>query len=157
MAAPNYAAIRTAIKTAIDAANLSVAGPNGNVTPKVTIEESLFVGASDNVALVGIFMTGRRPSVGQPLAGGQRGRYLVDLTLWALYFDMQSLENAIARRDELLAAVEQVLMRDRTYSGATASAWLEGGEVFAAKDAQPFPFVAGGEIKLVCEINFTST
>lgn len=161
MAAPNYANIKTKIKEAIDNATPAISNP----VPRVVIEDTIFAGLADqsaqgagpNLGVIGIYMVGRRQSPGQPLAGGQRGRYLVELVLWVLWFEMSDLKTAIDQRDTLVAAVEQVLMRDRTFGGAVATAWLEGGEMFSARDAAPFPFVAGAEIKLVCEINFTST
>lgn len=161
MAAPDYAGIKNAVKAAIDNANPPISNP----LPRVVIEDSIYAGLADqsaqgggpNLGVVGIYMTGRSAAQGQPLAGGQRGRYRVELVLWVLWFEMSDLKTAIDRRDALVAAVEQVLMRDRTFGGEVAMAWLEGGEMFSARDAAPFPFVAGGEIKLVLEINFTST
>ena len=148
MAAIDYAGIRDGLKTILNADALTAAS-------RVYVEEEPQFGMADaGGGVIAVFSDGRTPDpAGQPLANGKRTNYHVNHTLWVAMFNMESFKAAADARDALLANVELVLMKDRTIGGKVAASWLEGGQMFSARDGGTNTFVAAGEIKLVAQVS----
>lgn len=118
---------------------------------QVTIEDEGLFGA-EATPWVGIYIEGRTaPPDMQVLAAGRRTRMLVRFALWCWYMALET-EAAMRGRDDLVGKVEIALMRDRTFEGAVATAWLEGGELPSARLQQGSGFVSGAEIALICDV-----
>ena len=126
MAAVDYHGILTELKAILEA-DASLDG-----VPVFIEEDPTFDLSGAGKAIV-LTLSRRRPTSGQPLAAGKRTRWEVSFSVWALGFDM-SFEAAAAKRDDLVGALELVLMNNRTVSGKLGSGWLEGGEFISVRD-----------------------
>ena len=150
MARVDYFGIEEAIKTVLEA-NAALAGV------QVGIEEELpFTAAVD--PQVEIYLERRDAPELQPLAGGQRTRFLVRFSIWCYGVSLDSIAKACEVRDDLIGAVELALMADRTLGGTVNASWLEGG----AFDTKETPgassgFGMGGEIILMADVKATTT
>lgn len=86
--------------------------------------------------------------------GGTRQRYLLRILATCGQYALD-LGEASRLRDELLGAVELVLMNNRTVNGFVTTSWLEGGAFdIAALDAG---YVANAEIVLIADLTATTT
>ena len=120
----------------------------GNVT--LAIEEDLDA-MVDMMPLVAIYYDRRDAfDADQSLSAGQRTRYQIRFVLWCWHSSYDSLADAAALRNELLAKVEVALMRDRTLGGLINKLWLEGGEFMSAAKGDG-DFASGAEIILVVD------
>jgi len=126
VAAVNYHGLLTQLKTIIEA-DASLDG-----VPVFVEEDPAFDLSGAGKAIV-LTLGNRRPSAGQPLAAGKRTRWEVTLSAWAMGYAM-SFEKAAALRDELVGALELVLMNNRTIGDKLASGWIEGGEFISVRD-----------------------
>lgn len=96
----------------------------------------------------------RRDAPEQYLAGNTRQRYLLRMILTCAQFALD-VELAAQLRDDLLGAVEVVLMKNRTISELCSTSWIEGGAFdITSEDAG---FVANAEIVLLADISATTT
>lgn len=150
MAAIDYYGVATSLKAIFDAdVTLGAAAP-----PVMTvIEEEIMFGVADNITMIAIYMDRRDPHPQQSLAMGTRQRYLLQLSLWCIAFNIGSLREAINERDTLMGKVEIATMNinNRTISGKASSSWLGGGEMFSAKNPKG-GFVAVGEVLLTADV-----
>jgi hypothetical protein len=142
MAALNYFAIGASIQTML-AADSTLSGI------PVLLEEEFNYGLADSAKAVGIYADSRSPTPEQPAAAGKRTRMHIRYRLWCLGFSMESIADAISKRDTLIGAVEIALMGGRNFGRTDLeSSWLEGGELFSAHRPNPGGFIALGEILL---------
>ena len=150
MARLDYFGIEEAIKTLLEA--------NTNLTGvQVGLEEELpFTAAAD--AQVEIYLVRRDTPELQPLAAGQRTRFLVRFSIWCYGVSFESIAKACEARDDLVGNVEISLMADRSLGGTVNSSWLEGG-AFETKEAPggSSGFGMGGEIILMADVKATTT
>src|SRR3990167_5582044 len=100
---------------------------------KAILEEDPAFDLSGAGKAIVLTLSRRRPTSRQPLAAGKRTRWEVSFSVWAMGFDM-SFEAAASKRDDLVGALELVLMNNRTVSGKLGSGWLEGGEFISVRD-----------------------
>lgn len=151
MAAIDYVGIRTQLKTIL-AADSRLGGV------RIYLEEEPQIGLSDAQSAIAIFVDSRSAQDDrQMLAAGKRTRFNIKISIWTLYFSMESYLAACDGRDTLLAQLELVLMDNRTIGGKTESGWLDGGEIFSARDSQSSTFVAAAETTFTCEASAIST
>lgn len=141
MSVVRYHEILDTLKSILEASDTLVGVP-------VAIEQdpSFDVGGAGKALI--ITLGSRRPTGGQSLSAGKRTRYEIRLSVWALGFAV-SFEEAAKARDELVAALELVLMSNRTVGDVVATGWLEGGEFISVRDTQGCYAMA--ETIFVCE------
>lgn len=151
MAAVDYSGIRDKLKDILEA-DARTSGA------RIFIEEEPQFGLADQQAVIAVFMDRRdAPAPSQGLAAGKRTRYFLRLSLWVVAFSLENYKGACDRRDEVLGNLELVLMANRTIGDKVTSAWLEGGEMFSARDAQNTVYTAAAETVLVCEVQTINT
>lgn len=151
MAAINYSGIRTQIKSILEG-DAALAGT------RIYIEEEPQFGLSDVQKAIAVF-TDRRtaPPSEQSLAAGKRTRYYLRTLFVVLFFDTASFDAACTGRDDLLGALELVLMANRTLGGLVATSWLEGGAFYSGRTAQGYPFVSVAELDMTSEVSAINT
>ena len=149
MAAIDYAGIEDQLKTLLEAD----ASLNGT---RFYVEEEPQFGLQDAKA-VAIFLHSRAPDPEQSLSAGKRTRNIIRLSLWSVFFSIESYRVACTGRDALLGALELVLMKDRTVGGKVASSWLEGGQFQSARDDSNSAFAAAAETILVARASAINT
>lgn len=105
---------------------------------------------------VGIYLVGRDVPDGQPLANGTLMRYRLNFILWCWEYSLESITDAIQRRDDLVGRVEVALMKNRTLNNSVNYSFIEGGELQSAQIAETSGYIAGGEIILKADITFST-
>lgn len=125
MAAVDYHGILTSLKTILEADS------SLNNVPVFIEEDPQFDLMGAGSALV-LTLGSRREAQGQPLAAGKRTRWNVRLSVWAVGYAI-TFEQAAKVRDNLVGALELVLMNNRTAGGKVAAGWLEGGEFISVR------------------------
>ncbi len=151
MAAIDYVGIRSAIKSLIESYP-------GLADVRVYVEEEPQFGLSDVARAIAVF-TDRRsaPASEQNLGAGKRTRYYLRTVFVVVFFTLESFEAACNGRDEVLANLELALMANRTLSGKVSSSWLEGGELFSARDSQTGCFISVAELILTSDVSAINT
>jgi len=119
----------------------------------VRIEDELLLDALGivlNIELVS------RDAVRNPITMGQRMAYQARYVLTIV---AHALEREIAekQRDETLANVEWVLMKNRTLRDKVDALWLEGGEALFLKDERSGMYTAAADIKVMVEAQITTS
>ena len=124
---------------------------------RIFVEEEPQFGLSDAQKAIAVFMDRRSEQASDQMASaGKRTRYTLSISLWTVYFDMSTYRAACDGRDALMGQLELVLMDNRTIGGKVTASWREGGEMFAARDANSQTFVAAAETVLVAEVSAIS-
>lgn len=147
MAALDYWLIKEAIKARLEADPLT--------NHMSVVIHSLVQPIPELMPWVGIFMTNRvAPPREQKLAMGTTTDMTMGLTLVVAEYSLESLEEAVRRRDNAVGAVEVALIRNRTLGGAVDHLWLQGGNFFD----QPADrgWTALGEIIMQCRSQLTT-
>lgn len=111
--------------------------------------------APEEVPCVLVYLAGRTvPPDIQRISGGRSLHYRLTFSTWVLHYSLDSLEEAVRRRDRILAKVELALMADRTLGGLVPNRafWFEGGDVEWNRDPVRQAFVSAIESRLVYEI-----
>lgn len=147
MAAVDYVGIRDQIEAALVAdARTSNA--------RVYVEEEPQFGLSDQQSVIAVFMDNRTtPADIQSVSAGKRTRYLLRISFWVVAFSLESYRKACDERDALVGQLELVLMDNRTLGGKVTTSWLEGGEMFSARDPQNSVFTAIAEVVMVLDVS----
>ena len=112
-------------------------------------EEAQF--AAEQTPWVGIYLTRRTPTEGQPIAAGTRVRYALSISLLVFCFH---LEKPQAVRDALgvIGELEVLLLNNRTINDQVDFVALNGGELqTGAVEGDIGGFISGGEILLTVE------
>lgn len=139
MARIDYADIQSEIKTVLTG-DATLAG--------VTVEiERDMLTSPEQCPYVAIFLE-RRQIFRRPIAAGTRMDYKIYFVLWCYEYQMESIEAASERRDDLIGKVEVALMKNTTLNGKVTTLTLtdDAGEFESAKtDAG---FLSGGSIRL---------
>ena len=148
MSADDYIGIRTQLTT-IFAGGALTSGVS------VFIEEEPQVGLADLGRCIAVFSMNRTAPPGeQNIASGKRTKWHWRLGVWVLAFSFTSFEEACVVRDTLLSNTELVLMKDRTIGGKANMLWLEGGEMYSARDdGGSGVFMAAAETVLVIDVS----
>lgn len=149
MAAIDYAGIRDQLKSVLEA-DSRLEGV------RVYVEEEPQIGLSDVQKAIAVFTYTRTASADQNISRGTRTRYNLRMSLWTVYFSMESYQDACNGRDAVIGQLELVLMENRTLGGLVTASWLEGGELFSARAPQGSTFVAAGETIFVSEVSAIS-
>ncbi len=151
MAAVDYVGIRTEIETALNAdARTSSA--------RVYVEEEPQFGLSDHQSVIAVFMDNRSaPATEQSVSAGKRTRFNLRVSFWVVAFSLDSYRKACDERDTLMGQLELVLMDNRTLGGKVAASWLEGGEMFSARDPRNAVFTAIAEVVMVLDVSAVNT
>src|SRR3990167_9771384 len=85
---------------------------------------------------VGIFLTRRNIPEEQPIAAGKRMYIDLEFSLWCFVADLENLEGAARKRDELLNKVEVVLMGNRTLNDKVDYSRIDNGDFDSAFDSR---------------------
>lgn len=142
----DYYDIQNEIKAILEA-DASLAG----VT--VAIEDEPFT--LESCLFVGIHLTGRTaPDQLQRISAGQQTHYELRFSIRCWSYSMESIADALQKRDDLLGKVEVVLMGNRTINGKMAHIRLDGGDMAAGKEPPSYGSV--GEIVLIGEATATT-
>lgn len=121
----------------------------------VTVEDVTEMEAG---AWIGIYLLGRTvPPDGQPLAAGTRTRFRLDIALWCWEYSLDSMADAVRKRDDLVGKVELTLMANRTFNNLVNYSFLNGGELQTAQLDETAGFIAGGEILVQADITASTT
>jgi len=128
VAVVDYHGLLTTLKTLLEA-DASLAGVPIRVEEDPTFDLS---GAGRALVLT---LASRREAPGQPLAAGKRTRWHVRIGIWAVGFGL-TFEEAARQRDDLVGALELVLMNNRQVSGKWAAGWIEGGDFLTVRQAE---------------------
>lgn len=101
-----------------------------------------------------VFLVGRaNPPELQRMDGGRGLAFRLTFSVWVLHYSLESLEDAMRKRDEVLAKAEMALMADRTLGGAARrSVYFEGGDVEWNRDPAAQAFVSAIETRLVYDV-----
>jgi len=125
---------------------------------KIYVEEEPQFGLSDVQQAILMWLSRRNaPPSAQPLAAGMRTRYHLQISLACVCFNMESFRKACEMRDTLTGNLELVLMANRTLGGKVETSWLEGGELYSARNPQDACFVAIAETTLTAEVLAVNT
>lgn len=149
MAVINYKGIRDAVQSILQADSRTSGA-------RIYVEEEPQFGVMDKPAIA-LFMDRRTMTHDQSLSTGKRTRYEIKMMLITVYFSLNSFHDACDGRDNLLAQLEATLMDNRTLNDTVKTMWLEGGELFSARDSQNNAFVAVGETGIVAEASVINT
>jgi hypothetical protein len=144
MARVDYWSIADKIRSALQADAL-MAGV------QVVVEDELLFGA-EATPWIGIYLDRRdTPAQIQRISAGRETTFQIRFSLWCWQYSLQTVEDAMKKRDDLVSNAELVLMKDRTFSQTVNKAWLEGGQMPSGRLPQQAGFVSGGEIIVVAE------
>lgn len=147
MAAVDYVGIRAQIEAAL---NADVRTSDA----RVYVEEEPQFGLSDYKSVIAVFMDNRiTPVMEQSVSAGKRTRFNLRVSFWVVAFSLESYRKACDARDVLLGDLELVLMDNRTLADKVATSWLEGGEMFSARDPQNAVFTAIAEVVMVLDVS----
>jgi len=118
----------------------------------VRIEDELLLdalGVTLNIELAS------RDAVRNPLTMGQRMAYRAHYVITVI---ARTLEREVAekQRDETIANVEWVLMKNRTLRDNVDALWLEGGEALFLKDERSGMYTAAADLKVITEVQITT-
>ena len=155
MAAVDYEGIRDEIESL-----LQTAAANGGTLEgsRIYIEEEPQFGLSDEGGAIAVFMDSRTaPDGEQSISQGTRTRLYLRAAFWVVAFSMESYRSACNRRDALLGKLELLLMANRTLGGKVSTLWLNGGEMFSAKDPQSSSFTAIAEVIVTLDVSAINT
>ena len=148
MAAVDYHGVMVSLKAILEA-DASLAG-----VPVFIEQEPAFDVIGAGKAIVIVFDGRQTPGDLQPMAAGKRTRFHARYGIWSVGFG-QSYEEAAQNRDNLLGAVDLVLMNNRTVSGKLAHAWIDGGACVPVQNSQGLAALA--ETVLVGEATAIAT
>ena len=107
---------------------------------------------ADMAPFVSIFIDRREVPSAQPIAGGTRQRMLLKLSLWCYVVEMESVESACKKRDDLIGKVEIALMNNRTINDKVNHTIMDGGE-FDNVSLQTIGLAMGGSIVLLVDVS----
>lgn len=149
MARADYKALLTNIQTQITNAIPAAVGANPSITGLlVKVEEDYVV----TEKWCGIYLVGRQaPAALQSLSAGRRTRFDARVDIWSWQY-ASDYALAAGLRDDILSFVETALMADRTFSGACAMSWIEGGDFVTGKAPTGGRFFAGAQTILTCDL-----
>ena len=151
MAAVDYQGIRDEIETFL-------AADARTEEARVYIEEEPQFGLSDYQKAIAVFMDNRTTPVEmQSVSAGLRTRYLLRISFWVVAFSLENYRKACDERDALVGQLELVLMANRTFGGKASTSWLEGGEMFSARDPQGSVYTAIAEVVAVLDVSAINT
>jgi len=156
MAAVAYAAIRDAIESIL---NSKIEQGGVLEGARIYIEEEPQFGLMDQGVAIALFMDTRNaPDGEQSISKGTRTRMYLRVTFWIVAFSMDSFRKACDMRDAMMGALELVLMDNRTLNGTVSTSWLNGGELFSAKDPQNNTvFTALAEVVMTLDVSAINT
>lgn len=117
----------------------------------IHVEEEPQMGLADNGGAIAIFMENRTATEAQPLKAGLATRFRLRISIWVVFFNLESFRAARQGRDNLLGLVEAVLMDNRTINDKVDFLWLEGGEMMSARDPGNSVFVSAAECVVAIE------
>lgn len=146
----NYTAILSSLQTILQ-------NDSRTSTARVYVEEDPQFGQADAGKAIVLTLAKRTPFSSQSISAGKRTRYLAHIGAWSVGFDMASFNDACIKRDALLAAVELVLMDNRTISGTVTSSNLEGGEFMSVRNPGDNVFCAMAETVISAEVAAINT
>lgn len=147
MAAIDYTGIVNKLQTILE-------GDSRTADARIYVEEEPQIGLSDNGTAIAIFAERRAaPPPEQVISAGKRTRYYWQVTLWVVAFNLESYRAACEQRNALLGQLELVLMADRSIGGLAESSWLEGGEMFSARDANNTIYTAVAQVLLTVNVS----
>jgi len=145
----DYYAIEKALQTLLQA-DATLTGTT------VTVEAELMFGA-EAAPWVGIYLDRRdAPADMQGIGAGISTRMLCRFSIWCWAFTLESIEEAIHKRDDILGKVEVALMKNRTITNNVSTSWLEGGEMPSGRIPGNTGFMSGGEVVLVADVKATT-
>ena len=156
MAAINYAGIRDAIESILN----SKTGPGGVLEgSRIYIEEEPQFGLMDQATAIALFMDTRTaPDGQQSISMGTRTRIYLRVTFWVVAFSMENFRKACDMRDAVMGRLELLLMDNRTLNDTVGTSWLNGGELFSAKDPQNNSvFTAVAEVVMTLDVSAINT
>lgn len=154
MAAVDYCGIRAAIEKIMETA----IEPEGVLEgARLFIEEEPQFGLADYDATISVFLERRGPSSDQNAAAGRRTRFDMQISFWVCAFDMSSYREACDKRDRIVGQLELLLMANRILKRPNGSDLndtfqMEGGEIYAAKNATNNAFTAVAETKILIQV-----
>jgi hypothetical protein len=124
----------------------------GEALPETTvvIEEELML-ALEMTPRIGVYLDSRSYPSAQPLAAGRVSRIDVRLTVW-VWCGALEIREAVRARDDLVAKVEEVLQKNRTFNDKAVTSWPEGGELPSSRLPDSNGFICGGEIAVHVEL-----
>lgn len=128
---------------------LSADSELSGVTVAVESDHELGVGL-----FVGVYIDRREsPPDEQQISAGTRERYILYVTLLCRAYSLDSISDAIRRRDDLVGKVEIALMGNRTLNGKVGGLWLEGGALPSGKDESGSGYISEGEIIVAARVS----
>lgn len=155
MAAIDYKGIRDALEDILSAKTAADEPLDG---ARVYIEEEPQFGLSDNPAIAVFLDTRTAPDGEQSISRGTRTRLHLRGTLWVVAFSLDSYRKACDERDALLGQVELILMANRTLNEKVSTLWLNGGELFSARNPQQeSAYVSVGEVIMTMDVSAINT
>lgn len=145
----DYYGILKAIRTAI-ISDTDVERHDERITERIYIERPLLLEGP----AVFIYRDRRdAPEEIQRISQGRRIDMFLNVSLWVMEFDFDSVEAATRRCDDLLGKVETAILADRTFGGTVAYHWITGGEFISGEDNG---FYSAAEIALTAKVHATT-
>lgn len=113
--------------------------------------------ATERLPAVLLYLVGRQTlPERQRISAGTRTDHRVVFSAWVMHYSLASLEDAVMRRDAMLAEVELALMQDRTLGGRLPKTlFLEAGAVQSGSDPKMTKFASAIETLIICD-DYTS-
>ncbi len=111
--------------------------------------------AADMSPFISIFLDRREVPSGQPIAGGTRQRMLLKLSVWCYVVEIESVEAACKKRDDLVGKVEVALMNNRTINDSINHMMIDGGE-FDNVSIQSVGLAMGGSVVVLLDVTAVS-
>ena len=156
MSAVDYTGIRDAIESILSTKTEAGGVLEGS---RIYIEEEPQFGLMDQAVAIALFMDTRSaPDGEQSISSGTRTRMYLRVTFWIVAFSIESFRKACNMRDDKMGALELVLMENRTLNDTVSTSWLNGGELFSAKDPQNNAvFTAIAEVVMTLDVSAINT
>ncbi len=103
-----------------------------------------------------VYLHDRRiPVRKQTISAGMRTDLEIVFSVWVLHYSLNSMDEAVRLRNDLLARVDAALMSDRTLGNRARGVWLEAGNMVSGANEQGAAFSAGAETRLVADTSTT--
>jgi hypothetical protein len=93
------------------------------------------------------------PPERQRISAGLELGFRITFSIWVLHYSLDSLEDAVRKRDAVLSKVELALMADRKLGGAVRGlASFDGGDVTWSRPPNGQAFTSAIETRIVYEV-----
>lgn len=125
---------------------------NNSTLEGLTVENEpeFMLGAMDQSPILSVYMIRRSQDPMEPIAGGRRLRYNIEIALW-LWLTGLEVDVLLKDRSAWLWKIEAALLANRTLNGKVTTLWITGGDLATERSKERFMLGAETVLNVVVD------